>query len=128
MAGQGHALARRLHDVLGEGRPGQVAGAMFAIPDPEGWYPALVLGARGMTRGVFHQAYGLDTGLLAALDDYEQVVESGAGYRRRDVPVVDLGLAQAYIWQGTLPEGALALEDGDFAAFLARTGQRAFGG
>lgn len=126
MAGQPHTLARRLHAALGVGVQAQVAGRMVAIPDPDGWYPAVVPG-QGHAKGMVHAADGLDDALWAALDAYEQVVATGAGYRRRDVAVAGVGLAQAYVWQGALPEGALTLEEGDFAAFLAKTGQRAFG-
>ena len=122
MAGQPHALARRLHAALGPGERAWVAGAMVAIPDPGGWYPALVAGGRGRAWGKVHGADGVDAALWAALDAYEQVVTAGPGYVRRVV----LGDAQAYVWQGALPQGAVALEDGDFAAFLARTGERSY--
>lgn len=126
MAGQPHPLARRLHAVLGPGESGEIAGRMFAVPDPGGWYPAVVSG-EGVARGMVHCADGLDDALLAALDAYEEVVATGPGYRRVEVVVPGVGLTQAYLWQGALPDGALALEEGDFAAFLLRKGQRAFG-
>lgn len=126
MVGQPNALARRLHAVLGPGEPGGIVGRMFAVPDPLGWYPAVVSG-EGIVRGMVHRADGIDGAMLAALDAYEEVVATGAGYRRVEVAVSSGGAAQAYVWQGALPEGALALEDGDFAAFLACSGQRAFG-
>jgi gamma-glutamylcyclotransferase (GGCT)/AIG2-like uncharacterized protein YtfP len=126
MAGQPHPLARRLRAVLGPGEPVVIGGRMFAVPDPLGWYPVVVPGD-GIACGMVHRADGLDDAMLAALDAYEEVVATGAGYRRIEVAVPGVGPAQAYVWQGALPEGALALEDGDFAAFLACSGRRAFG-
>jgi gamma-glutamylcyclotransferase (GGCT)/AIG2-like uncharacterized protein YtfP len=126
MAGHGHRVARRLHDVLAPGGAAQVSGRLVAIPNPGGWYPALLAGA-GVVRGMVHAADGLDAALLADLDAYEQVVRVGAGYRRAEVMVAGVGPAMAYVWQGALPPGAVALEEGDFAAFLARTGQRPYG-
>jgi hypothetical protein len=74
-----------------------------------------------------HRAHGLYDALLAALDGYEEVVETGPGYRRVEVAVSGAGPAQAYIWQGALPGGARPVAEGDFAAFLSRTGQRSYG-
>jgi gamma-glutamylcyclotransferase (GGCT)/AIG2-like uncharacterized protein YtfP len=121
MAGNGHSLARRLHDVLGPGQAAQVEGRMFVIPDPDGWYPALVPGEGCWVRGMVHAACGLDEALWTALDAFEE------GYLRRDVIVEGGGCAQAYVWPDALPDGALALADGDFLAFLRRTGQRPYG-
>lgn len=126
MAGQPHPLARRLHAVLGPGEPGVIAGRMFALRDPLGWYPAVVSG-EGVVCGMVHRADGLDDALLAALDAYEEVVATGPGYRRVEVIVSDGALAQAYLWHGALPDGARPVAEGDFAAFLSRTGQRPYG-
>jgi len=39
-----NAVAVRLHRHLEPGLPAWVAGQLFAIPDPDGWYPVPVPG------------------------------------------------------------------------------------
>ena len=127
MAGSGNAVARGVHGRLLPGVAGTVAGRVYGIADPGGWYPALVMG-EGVVRGFVHEAAPDFTEAdLAALDGYE-----GAEYRRCAVEVV-LGdgarvMAQAYVWMGPLPEGAVVIAGGDFAAFIAERGLRACGG
>lgn len=126
MAGLGHPLARVWHAGLSPGEAGWARGALWAIPDPEGWYPALLPG-EGSVRGMLYRSLaGFDAGMLAAMDRYE-----GDDYLRLALPVM-LGdgeaMAQAYVWQGALPAGAVALEDGDFAAFLEQSGEPAYRG
>jgi gamma-glutamylcyclotransferase (GGCT)/AIG2-like uncharacterized protein YtfP len=126
MAGLDHPLARSWHGALAPGEPGRVAGRLFAIADPQGWYPALLPG-EGWVRGMAHRLLpAFDAAMLAAMDHYE-----GAEYRRLPMPVMlaeGEAMAQAYAWQGALPTGAVALEDGDFAAFLARSGEAPYRG
>lgn len=126
MAGHRHHLARRLHEVLGPGREAALAGVMYAVPDEEGVYPLVIPGA-GTVHGTVHDAAGLSDALWAELDAYEQVVTHGDGYARRAVTLASGERAQAYLWQGALPPGAMPVAQGDFATFLARTGWRAFG-
>ncbi|MDE1916908.1 MAG: gamma-glutamylcyclotransferase [Sphingomonadales bacterium] len=125
MAGHRHRLARRLHEVLGPGREAGLSGIMYAVPDAEGVYP-LVIPGEGWVRGMVHEAAGLSDALWGELDAYEQVVTRGDGYRRRAVTLVSGERAQAYLWQGALPPGALPVAEGEFAAFLARTGMQPF--
>lgn len=126
MAGLGHPLARGWHGALSAGEAGWVRGRLWAIPDPEGWYPALLPG-QGRVRGMVHRPLaGFDAGMQAAMDRYE-----GEAYRRLPLPVMLAEgevSAQAYVWQGALPEGAVALEDGDCAAFLTQSGETAYRG
>lgn len=131
MAGSGNAVARAAHARLLAGVPAVAAGGLWAIPDAGGWYPALVLAdgrnSGGAVRGFVHEA-GPDfsEGDLAALDAWE-----GAEYRRCGVEAVLTDgacvMAQAYVWAGAVPQGGEAIADGDFAAFIAGRGLRAFG-
>ena len=133
LAGSGNGVAAAVHARLGPGRAATVAGRLFAIPDPLGWYPALVAGP-----GIVHgQAYavgpGFGVGDLALIDGYEACYPddpAASDYLRREVLAVladGTGLAaEAYVYARELPVGSLAVDGGDFAAFLARNGLRAF--
>ena len=118
---------------LGLGAPATTMGALYAIPFESGsggrvWYPALIpTQARFATsvHGTLHEAGSVD---LAAIDAFE-----GAEYARQPVEVDGWDgfgetNAQAYIWQGDLPEGAVPIAGGDFVEWLAQTGNRAFAG
>ncbi|WP_343613657.1 gamma-glutamylcyclotransferase family protein [Novosphingobium sp.] len=126
MAGIDHPLARVWHTALAEGEKGWAQGRLWAVPDPEGWYPALLPG-EGRVTGMLHRPLAIfDVAMLAAMDRYE-----GEAYRRLPITVTLASgavRAQAYVWQGALPAGAVALEDGDFAAFLARSGETSYRG
>lgn len=124
------AVAVRLHRHLAPGRPGWVQGRLHAIPDPGGWYPALVPG-EGIVRGMVHDVRPtFDADLLAVLDAYEAVSTDGRGeYRREPVTAMtDEGplVAEAYVYNMALPAGARAVPEGDFPAFLAAGGLTAF--
>jgi len=125
-----NAVAVRLHRHLEPGLPAWVAGQLFAIPDPDGWYPALVPG-EGTVRGMVHDlAPGFDAELLADLDAYEGLHEDGSGeYRRQMIAVATAAgevSAAAYVYNAELPAGARLLPEGDFSEFLARSGLPAF--
>jgi gamma-glutamylcyclotransferase (GGCT)/AIG2-like uncharacterized protein YtfP len=113
IAGSDNAVARAAHRGLGPGVAAQVRGALYAVPDPLGWYPAMVPG-EGVVHGyVYRVVDGFDVG---ALDAYE-----GADYRREAIEVQGI-TAHAYIWAGALPLGAVLIPSGDFAAFAAAHG------
>lgn len=111
---------------LGLGSPATTMGALFAIPDPDGWYPALVrTQARFATNvvGTLHEAGDVD---LAAIDAFE-----GADYTRVLVPVDGWSgfgdtQAQAYIWTADLPDNAEPIVHGDFVRWLEETGRTPF--
>lgn len=116
---------------IGPGTPASTAGDLYAVPDPLGWYPALVQG-RGQVRGTLHEAGSID---LAALDRFEGVDPHdpmAGGYRREEVMVMADGgrrtLAHAYLWNRGITKELLPIAEGDFAAWLAGTGYRPFTG
>ena len=126
MAGSGNAVARGVHGRMLPGVPGAVAGRLYGIADPQGWYPALLPG-EGVVHGFVHEAAPDFTEAdLALLDGWE-----GAEYHRRNLGVrLDSGvtvMAQACVWAGALPAGAEPIAEGDFAAFLHQRGLKAHG-
>ncbi|WP_052208568.1 gamma-glutamylcyclotransferase family protein [Croceibacterium mercuriale] len=105
---------------LGPGWSATVPSALWALPDPRGWYPALLPG-EGTVQGMLHEAGDVD---LTAVD-----AAKAAEYRRSAVTVTsESGEAPATAWLYTadLPAGAEPVPDGDFAEWLAETGHTAF--
>jgi len=123
IAGSGNRFERAAHAALGPGVAGQVQGALYAVPDPQGWYPALMEGS-GLACGMVYPVLaGLD---VQALDVYE-----GVEYRRQAVEVATAAgsvWAQAYVWAGALPHRALPIADGDFLGFAREYQLRLFEG
>ncbi len=109
---------------LGLGSPATTTGALYAIPEGSAWYPALIpTQARFSTivHGTLHEAGGVD---IAAIDAFE-----GADYTRQPIEVDGWDgygetRAEAYVWSADLPEGAVPIAHGDFAAWLKETGNR----
>jgi len=113
---------------LGLGSPASVTGALYAIRDEGGWYPALVLTqARysSAVHGTLHEAGTVD---ISAVDAFE-----GAAYARQPIAVDGWDgfgdtTADAYIWTGELPPGAQRIAHGDFVEWLRETGNAAYSG
>ena len=154
VAGNSNPVATSIHaalEPLGQARTG---GVLYAIPDPAGWFPALVQGdgtamggaltGRPFTGGPFtggavggalyRATAGFDLGLLAQIDAYEEFDPSdptGSLYRRVPLMVrtgdnVEIEAA-AYLWNCALPPGAARVSGGHFGRWLEETGHRVFG-
>lgn len=131
----GCPVAKALRGALAPCGPGSMRGALYALDDPAGWYPALLPG-RSIVRGVLYQrTERFDAALLTQLDVYEgfdprRPVRSD--YVRRSALVRRAGggavMAQLYWFRAELPQGAQALAQGDFCRWIAQTGNRPFGG
>ncbi len=110
---------------IGPGRPARTSGALFAIADPDGWYPALLHddgSEAAEVVGALHDAGGVD---LAAMDAFE-----GPDYTRSAIPVQVGGetiTAGTYLWTAPVPPGSPRIVHGDFARWLAETGHSPFG-
>ena len=126
LQGACNGVATALHRGLEPGRAAVARGALHAIPDPAGWYPALLPDPAGApVHGMVHETGPAFTPAdLAALDAWE-----GTDYARAEIPVEDGGLffmAHAWLWTAPLPPGALAIPEGDFRAFAAAHGLAEF--
>lgn len=119
---QGEVAQGPVRDLLagiGPGVPAVARGALYAVRDAQGAYPAMVAGD-GEVWGVVHEAGSVD---LAALDAFE-----GAEYGRADIDVTADGeqlTAQAYLWSGST-DGLEPIAHGAFARWLRENGIDAY--
>lgn len=135
IAGSGNAVEADAHRKLRPVGPGTVRGRLYAIPDPAGWYPALLPG-REPVRGMLYEVRrGFGIADLRALDEYEEFDRrspEGSLYWRRPVAVSGEAFgccrAEAYVCKRNLPAASRRIRGGDFRAWLETTGLRAFVG
>jgi len=129
-AGMDNPVIAAVRPKLGPGRPARVAGRLHAIPERDGWYPALVAGD-GLVEG---QVYAVGPGFtaddLALLDRYEAFDPDdpeGSEYIRTVIVVETDGgplAADAYLYRAALPASARPIAEPSFAAYLAAHGYR----
>jgi gamma-glutamylcyclotransferase (GGCT)/AIG2-like uncharacterized protein YtfP len=108
----------------------RLSGLLYAIPDPEGWFPALIEGPGKVEGRLFEALADFAESDLAALDAYEDFDPhdpTSSLYRRFTVSIAG-GPTQVYRFNQPLPSGARPIPDGDFAAWIAREGLPAFAG
>ena len=122
-----------LINLLGNARPATVSGKLHVVPDPRGHYPVMIAGLAGervqgvvLTRGPL---FGLAE--LAEFDTFERfdpLNPEESDYLRltlvaklSDGSRVD---ADAYLWNRAIGGDCLPIAHGDFARYLAETGQR----
>jgi hypothetical protein len=106
-------------------QPATAPGRLVAVRSGDGWYPAMLPGhAVQRCRGTLAKLT-LSPGDLTLLDRYE-----GSEYRRVALRVRGedgrLACAMTYLWRATMEPSALAVPDGNFLGWLARTRRRAF--
>jgi gamma-glutamylcyclotransferase (GGCT)/AIG2-like uncharacterized protein YtfP len=110
--------------------PARMRGRLLAIPDPEGWYPALIAGRQAVAGRLFEATRDFVAADLAAPDAYEVFCpdQPAASLYLRAAGMTDRGPVQVYRFNHPIPEGARHIPDGDFQAWLAREGLTAFAG
>jgi len=134
IAGSGNRVAAAAHALLRDLGPATARGALYAMGEAEGWYPALLSGA-GAVHGRLYEAVPFfgkaDLAALDAYEDFDPTDPFGSLYVRATVVVADAAgafcEAQVYSFNQPLPPGAQALPGGDFRAWIAREGLRPFG-
>ncbi len=135
IAGSENPAARAVHARLRCIGPASVTGALWAIRDPAGWYPALVTQpdrrAYGMLYGATDDFNADDLTCLDGWEDFRPDEPEQSRYLRQEMEVTDATgashRAQAYRFNLPLPADALAIPDGDFQAWLTATGYPAYG-
>ena len=134
VAGNPNPVAAAIHAALEPLGPARTSGALYAIADPAGWFPALVAGDDEVHGALYRAGAGFDPDLLARMDAYEDfdpADPAGSLYRRVSITVrtqdgADVEAA-AYRWNRALPPGAEPIGEGHFGQWLAQTGNRVFG-
>jgi gamma-glutamylcyclotransferase (GGCT)/AIG2-like uncharacterized protein YtfP len=135
MAGSGNLVSESVHTRLRALGPATAQGHLFAIPTPEGWYPAfLAEPGGGAVHGAAYAALPEWTAEdLAFLDSYEAYHPDrpeASEYVRQPVEILcdgGSGPADAYVYCLPMPADAVPLPHGDFRKFLAETGAAPYG-
>lgn len=129
-----HALTRKILPLLSGGRRATVRGRLWAIRSSGGWYPALGDGRGRVAGWLYRTGPRFGSQHLLLLDAYEECNlrhPARSEYRRRQVRVRVAGgggvMAMAYIYVRPVHPGLRVIAGGDFAAFVARHGLRAYG-
>lgn len=106
-------------------------GALYAIPDALGWFPALV-GGDGVAHGKVYAARpGFSAADLASMDGYEDFDPANPAaslYVRQELELTAGGAAQVYVWNRPLPAGAEPIDSGSFREWLDSRGMPQFRG
>ncbi len=133
IAGQDNPVATTAHNRLRDLGPATACGRLYAIDDPQGWYPALLPG-EGTVHGWLYEttaSFGApDLARLDAYEDFDPSDSAGSLYVREEITVTAGAApidAQAYRFNQPLPAGARTIPDGDFAAWIAREQLRPYG-
>jgi gamma-glutamylcyclotransferase (GGCT)/AIG2-like uncharacterized protein YtfP len=135
IAGSGNRVAAATHALLHDLGPATTRGVLHAIEDTEGWYPILLAGDDTVHGRLYEAATGFgarDLAVLDAYEDYDPAEPAGSLYRRVAMAATDADgaahEAQAYLYNRPVPEATRAVPHGDFHAWLAHEGLRAYAG
>ena len=133
--GSDNAMAREVHRLVSPLGPATVSGSLFAVPDPQGWFPALIAGEGTVIGGLYEATSALTPGELSRLDAYEEFDPhdpEASLYVRRQVQVTDGAgaqiMADVYLYNRPLPTGSCAIPSGNFRQWIATTGKAPFAG
>ena len=129
--GSDNPVARDIHALLSPLGPAGVRGALHAVPDTNGWFPALLPGD-GLAQGRLYETRPhfspADLGRMDAYEDFDPARPEASLYLRREVELSDGGTAQAYLFNQPLPPGSMPIAHGDFRRWLDESGEAAFSG
>jgi gamma-glutamylcyclotransferase (GGCT)/AIG2-like uncharacterized protein YtfP len=135
IAGGGNPVAAAAHALLHDRGPATTRGVLHAIEEADGWYPILLAGDDTVHGRLYDAAPGFGARDLAGLDayeDYDPADPAGSLYRRVALAATDANgavhQAQVYRYDRLLPGAARPIPHGDFHAWLAHEGLRAFAG
>ena len=129
--GSDNPVARDIHALLAPLGQASVRGALHAVPDAHGWFPALLPGD-GPAQGRLYEARAhftpADLARMDAYEDYDPARPEASLYLRRTVELAGGGSAEAYLFNQPLPAGSREIPHGDFRRWLAESGEAQFSG
>ena len=133
--GSDNPVARDIHALLAPVGPATARGVLHGVPDPTGWFPALLEG-EGVVHGRLYESRAhfspADLARMDAYEDYAPGNEAASLYVRRPLSVTGpddaSGEAQVYVFNQPLPPGSEPIAAGDFRAWLSARGLRQFTG
>jgi gamma-glutamylcyclotransferase (GGCT)/AIG2-like uncharacterized protein YtfP len=129
--GSDNPVARAVHRLLEPAGPAQARGDLHAVPDGGGWFPALLEGS-GMVSGQLYdpreQFSAADLARLDAYEEYHPDMPATSLYLRKEIDLIGGGMAQAYLFNQSLPAGSQPIRSGDFRHWLRETGLAPFTG
>lgn len=129
--GSDNPVARAIHALLEPEGPATVRGSLFAVPDPTGWFPALVPGDGPVHGRSYRARPGFSAADLARMDayeDYSPAEPAASLYLRAELELAGGGTAQAYLFNQPLPAGSVPIAHGDFRRWLNETSHAQFTG
>lgn len=132
--GSDNVVARSIHAKLTRLGQATATGSLYGVPDPEGWFPALLPGTGTVDGGLYLAGPGFGESDLARMDAYEDcepLAPEASLYRREPMPV--LGShgrveAQVYLFNRPLPAGSRVIPGGNFRRWVAVEELPVFGG
>jgi len=129
--GNPNPAIKDIHERLVLLGPGRITGGLVAMPDRDGWFPALVPGDGDVTGQVFATARDFSVAALARLDRYEEYDPASpetSWYRREERTLTSGEPVMVYCLNGPPPESAVVIPGGDFRAWITAQGLPEFSG
>jgi len=120
-AGNLNPAIAAIHSRLVPQGPGRISGAIVAVPDADGWFPALVPGDGEVHGQVYTAGPDFAAEDLAALDRYEEFDPASpetSWYLRETRALTSGEPVTLYRMNGSPPPEALPIPGGDFRAWL----------
>lgn len=109
----------------------RINGAIVAVPDAQGWFPALVPGDGEVHGQVYAAGPDFTAEDLAALDRYEEFDPASpetSWYLREVRTLISGESVMVYRMNGSPPAAAVPIPGGDFRAWLKAQNLREFQG
>lgn len=130
-AGNLNPAIAAIHGRLIPQGPGRIKGTLVAVPDDDGWFPALVPGDGEVHGQVYAAGPDFTEADLAALDRYEEFYPTSpesSWYLRETRTLINGEPVTVYRMNGSPPADACPIPGGDFRAWLAAAGLPEFHG